>query len=694
MSSPSPATPRTGDATPIPPGSLKDVLRRRQQGRNSRSCLPCRERKVKCDHELPCGTCTKRGHADLCSYPSSEQSNGTSRTSNSARWSRSRRSTPIAETFDNGLLSSANGTLQVTNGIGSLGSASDEVGRSAATASPTGNPGPGDLGNASVSSPIREQLSSSRSDNPQRSAYENGVRPLLGLETDNEDSPSLPRVNTKILYESLPGNQDMIRLFETHRLRCHPFHIITYNIEELQTKLSKLIVSRNNSTNLPNTQAQDLRWICLLHAIFAAGAQASDLPLEQQTSLSDRHTQHAFDCLNASNFLEYPFKEALQALLLLGYVLQNNMRPQAAWILQGSAIRLASTLGIQRSDNQARRMRVPPGEAKSLRLAVVWQDALLSLAFDRAPASYEFDFDEDLIPLTSTPLTGTITYRQGMNWISHLSLRYLPLRDRRKSPPSIDPSLVWQDLEMIEANILPHLGDIRQCSTIREIQEYYLFRLHRNFFAATVCRSLVSPSYASTIAPELRSFVVSRVQNALRQSAQAYLDIRSLSVYAMRSWAFIHSGLASVLLLSLIPDTRCDTETRRLQDEFIQELSDNGKTSANANDASVNFLSATLKKALKALVDLRRLAEQENTRPVTRQRPTNADVSVTQPQVNDGLAPADAPMEGGDIMQAPEYISLPLQFRVASSINSFIQHLVFGRLGLPHGLRYVTTRGI
>lgn len=654
MSSPSPATPQTGNSTPIVPGSLKDLLRRRQQVRNTRSCLPCRERKVKCDHELPCGTCTKRGHPDLCSYPSGGRSNATPNTSNNARRSRSRRSTPITETLDNEMLLSEDDPPQMTDNSRPMNSASHEVVHEAATASPMQHPRPGGSEDATTNSPMREQLGSSRSDNPQRSAYENGVLPLLGLETDNEDATLMTHANAKILYDSLPSNQDMIRLFETHRLRCHPFHIITYNINELQTKLSKLIISRNDPAYLASIQSQDVRWICLLHAIFAAGAQASDLPLEQQTNLSDRHTQRAFDCLYASNFLEHPFKEALQAFLLLGYVLQNNMRPQAAWILQGSAIRLASTLGIQNSDKQARRMRVPPHEAKSLRIAVVWQDALLSLAFDRAPASYEFDFDEDLAPLMPTPSIGTISYRQGMNWISHLSLRYLPLRDRRKSPPSIDPSLVWQDLEMIEANVLPHLGNIRQCNTIREIQEYYLFRLHRNFFGATVCRSLVSPSYASTIAPELRSFVLSRVQNALRQSAQAYLDIRSLSVYATRSWAFIHSGLASVLLLSLIPDTRCDTETRRLQGEYIQELSDNGRSNANTNDTSINFLSATLKKALKALVDLRRLAEQESTRPATRQRPTNADASTAQPQANNGLLSADMPMGGGEMMQAPD----------------------------------------
>lgn len=213
---------------------------------------------------------------------------------------------------------------------------------------------------------------------------------------------------------------------------------------------------------------------------------------------------------------------------------------------------------------------------------------------------------------------------------------------------------------MIEANILPHLGDIRQCNTILEIQEYHTFRLHRNFFAATVCRNLVSPSYTSALAPELRSFIVTRVQNALRQSAQAYLDIRSLSIYAMRSWAFIHSGVASVLLLSLIPDTRCDAETRRLQDEFIQELSDNGKSNTNTNDTSINFLSATLKKALKALVDLRRLAEQESTRPVTRQRPTNVETSESQPDANDGVVSGGMSLTDGNMLQQPEYVSFCL----------------------------------
>lgn len=291
----SPATPRNNEVTPGAPSSLKDVLRRRQQGRisSSRSCLPCRERKVKCDHELPCATCNRRGHPDLCSYPGSggERSNA----SPNARRSISRRTTPSAEAPGGGAISFGNANLPLANAIGEDGSVPGGVGQAAPSLSLTQDAGPGDLRIDAPTSPIREDLSSSRSDNPQRSAYEKGVRPLLGLELDNEDPTSVPRVNTEILYRSLPSNQDMIRLFETHRLRCHPFHMITYNIDELQTKLSKLIISRYDSRQ-PDIRTQDLRWICLLHAIFAAGAQSSDLPLEQQISLSDRHSKFGLYC--------------------------------------------------------------------------------------------------------------------------------------------------------------------------------------------------------------------------------------------------------------------------------------------------------------------------------------------------------------------------------------------------------------
>lgn len=75
----------------------------------------------------------------------------------------------------------------------------------------------------------------------------------------------------------------------------------------------------------------------------------------------------AFESLRASNYLAMPFKEALQTLLLLSYVLQNDMKPQAAWVLQGSTIRLALCLGLHKQTNQSRNPPIPSGEARLLR---------------------------------------------------------------------------------------------------------------------------------------------------------------------------------------------------------------------------------------------------------------------------------------------------------------------------------------
>ncbi|KAH6649036.1 hypothetical protein BKA67DRAFT_576609 [Truncatella angustata] len=591
---------------------LKNVLRERQQGRSLRSCLPCRERKVKCDHQLPCGTCSKRGHPDLCSYLGS----GTRRlrlgadAHGSPRRARLHQSAQSETQSNDGVPSFLNNDPHLDPAPRIAASSSERERNSILNQNVTNNAEPTLLGDISIVPTALGLSSSPAGDFERRNAYEKGILPLLGLEDDEGVPTALPHFDNEVLYNSLPSDQDMVSLFETHRLRCNPFHIITYDIEEVQSKLCNLINTRKKAGATMGAQLQgDLRWVCLLHAILAAGAQSSDLPLERRLSLSQSHTTRAFESLRASNYLASPFKEALQTLLLLSYVLQNDMKPQAAWVLQGSTIRLALCLGLHKQAHQTRNSPIPSDEARLLRLAIVWQDTLLSLAFDRPPASYDFDFDEDLPSLRSDAISGTVTYRQGMSWISHLGLRYLPRQHRRSPALSARSATVWQDLELIEANVLPHLKDAQLCSTIQEIQEYYSFRLHRNFFAATVCRHLVSPNGAMELGSDDQLSIVSKVQDALRHGAQAYLDLRSLSTYARHSWAFIHNGLASVLLLSLLPDTRCTAETKRLQDDFINGLK--ASTSSDCDLMPISYLSVTLRKALKALVSLQKLADQE-----------------------------------------------------------------------------------
>ncbi|KAI1037577.1 hypothetical protein LB505_011477 [Fusarium chuoi] len=46
--------------------------------------------------------------------------------------------------------------------------------------------------------------------------------------------------------------------------------------------------------------------------------------------------------------------------------------------------------------------------------------------------------------------------------------------------------------------------------------------------------------------------ILNRFQGALKRSVRAFIKLRSISNLATRSWAFVHNGLASALLLSFI----------------------------------------------------------------------------------------------------------------------------------------------
>ncbi|OBR05624.1 Fungal specific transcription factor [Colletotrichum higginsianum IMI 349063] len=613
MNSPNRTSPNTPSGNRA---SLRDLLRSRQRSRNGvrgnpKSCLPCRERKVKCDKKLPCSTCDKRGHPDLCDYDDK-----TSRPSLGGATSPAR---------------SARGTMQVSGGRSetafdnqqmdtSVGDANQELGDGLSSALPTeslrvhrapraaastsdvtasGDGSPLFLADASVVNMARRRSIQSRNDPARQSAFETGILPLLGVSEDTHTS--LPS------YQALPGDQEIIRLFELFRRRVQPFHLITYDLDKVEEKICRLVNARSDPDS--GSSSDDAGWLCLLHAILAAGAQFSDMGLEDRIAVTQRHTKQAFDLLRSTDYLARPSKEAVQTLLLLGNVLQNDMKPQAAWVLGGTTIRLAQCLGLHRRIGRPPTSPMPDEETRHLRLAIVWQDSLLALTFGRPPASYEMDFEEDLPRLDDARADGHgLSYLQAMSWLCHAALRHL------SSQSDVSGQLLstLNDIKAIGDSLSPHLIDPKRSKTIPQIQEHYAFELHRHFVISTLCRPCVSSSGAVELGENDKAMILEQFQESLRKSARAYIRLRSIAGHAKRSWAFIHNGLTSVLLLSLMRETRYLTETRTLQDELISSLSnEEGEPDPSTDTGAVGHLSGTLQKALKALKTLRTLAERD-----------------------------------------------------------------------------------
>lgn len=224
-----------------------------------------------------------------------------------------------------------------------------------------------------------------------------------------------------------------------------------------------------------------------------------------------------------------------------------------------------------------------------------------------------------------------------MNWLCHFTLPHLASR----SSSSVQPFSILNDINSIESFLAPHLVDLKTSTSISHIQEHYAFELHRHFVISTLCRPYISSSRSSNLNEQDRLHVLGQFQESLRRSVRAYVRLRSIAGHARRSWAFIHNGLTSILLLSLMRETRYLPETRFLQDELIASLSDEKSNSGSAAvPVSAGHLSGTLQKALQALKTLRALTDRdENTQE------SRVDTSTGQPPAS-GARPE--PVSGDD----------------------------------------------
>ena len=54
---------------PYDTGRVRELLKSKRKFRGIRSCFPCRHRKVRCDGQVPCSSCVKRSHPELCRVP-------------------------------------------------------------------------------------------------------------------------------------------------------------------------------------------------------------------------------------------------------------------------------------------------------------------------------------------------------------------------------------------------------------------------------------------------------------------------------------------------------------------------------------------------------------------------------------------------------------------------------------------------
>lgn len=291
-----------------------------------------------------------------------------------------------------------------------------------------------------------------------------------------------------------------------------------------------------------------------------------------------------FECLRFTNFLSQPHAESIQALLIIGNVMTNNMvcpAPLAtcqqaqtpnlaqnagtAWSLLGLTIRLAQGLGLHQA--------CPPHNTHDVVLprsriwwAVVWQDSLLSITYDR---NASLDVNTMAMPQNFGPVS---SYHASMYRMCKVGLDIV--RDRAKAASSRDAvARIHQHREEI-ASIMrdsaEHLRDSRQCTSSQETLEHWALYLHTSYAMSELCRPAISPRTSSELVKAFKQVCVENLINTV----EAFLGLNNITFFARQSWAAVHRALSSALLIGIIGEHRTNDRARRLIARFIALMSD------------------------------------------------------------------------------------------------------------------------
>lgn len=286
----------------------------------------------------------------------------------------------------------------------------------------------------------------------------------------------------------------------------------------------------------------------------------------------------------------------MQALLVLGNVISNNMNAGTSWNLIGLTARLAQSLGLHQ-DSSANSGMNPTMKALRNKIwwTLMWQDSLLSITYDRASFTALVDHSSMADPRNHINIS---PFHSSILRVSKVALDVV--RDRSKAMSSRELHSRIQrsrdELNIVLRECAEHLRDSRKCRSPRESIEHWCLYLHVSYITSELCRPAISPS---TSDPELARQFRQTCLDSLINTVDAWLGLQNITSYARQSWASVHRALSSALLLGIMREHAHNDRCRKLLGRFIGLM---GDMTSGVNPAE---LAAPMTRAIEALRKLR-----------------------------------------------------------------------------------------
>ncbi|KAL7928281.1 hypothetical protein V8C35DRAFT_245147 [Trichoderma chlorosporum] len=623
----------------------------------ARSCYPCRQRKVKCDHGQPCQTCQKRGHPEICSYnvgtPEKKRGRRAKAVAGASvkppRANRGRASGPDSEPGIEPPRRNADADADGHEPEPSLTPTPSSLGAPQSSNSPPATRPAETTIVASYPHPARKELYQGGSsvltmlhgsaDSP-AIEMRRKAGPLLGLHNTLEFYPFM---KLKSLHERwaallklIPQKQEVLRYFPSHGATIYPLHPVLIDPDGLESAFCDYL-SDLEAGELRSPDVLSTKWVCKafisrIALLLASLATSAHYSVMQSPKKRSEHcldfVQRAFDALRLANYALHPSLDGIQTLLIIGTVLQDVGQSDGAWVMMGTTVRAAQALGLhtqsasQQSEDGAKKKR-------ALWDVICRQDCLLSLCHGRPHIASK----QSLATQNSLyHSTGPLDFSDMMCGIVAVCIGLLELEQ-----PDCEASMkLLTELDGYRSRAVPYLRSREKCTNIQQRYESLTIDIQLFFAVSVLCRpALTKSATTNSEQSEVVRVLRSRAKDSLMSTAKAFIEFQALSIIPVRTWSLIHGVLSATILLCLWEETRYEQESR----DVLQRVMEIFSRAAQADDetgmmvdasGNNNWLSMNHTRALVALQAALQKAPALNTCGSSSPEPRQADNVVQQ----------------------------------------------------------------
>ncbi|KAK2036161.1 hypothetical protein LZ31DRAFT_571538 [Colletotrichum somersetense] len=527
------------------------VLRQKRQQHGSRSCVPCKRRKVRCDNDTPCTTCKKRGHPEICVYEASKPSRRATSVQRSAH-NNEILTDPVRLYTDSAALGTPDLLhLQRTSDRSSLAE------------------------NYSI-----ESMAQTKAHQTYGEELARELGSVLGLQNSLTCYPFMDLASSTErwcgLLQVIPHRQEILSLFPIFQLRVFPFNPLLVDMGQFELDMHRYLrayaAGAFDSTTISNDwgNKRAIGLISLILAVLSSAAHFSDLVEPERSRVCYDLGRRSFQALRLANFLFHPTLDNVQTMSVLGNMLQNTGQSDASWAWLGTTARLAQTLQFHARGS---RMDLPEAVKVKVRACwsnIVWQDTLLSMCHARRPLAIpnepaQVDLDSE---------GSELTYHGFMRAICGIAITVLN-NDCRDI--DVVTSLLEQ-LDTLHQKTKPHLQDHDQCGSSLEYFEHLALKLQKSFLVTFLCRPEIrngnrSSNHSPIALSQKQLRLRKRAEDNLIEATKTFLEFRAVSTVPLRTWSMVHAALSSVLLLCIWDETRVKPECRYLREKAIEAFS-------------------------------------------------------------------------------------------------------------------------